>query len=316
MIDIPTRQRWSTSDVETRHALAYWVDRICHSFLEIDIDSPAREHFRARLDQCELGPATLYIVEADSQVIRRTPQRIAGSRYGGYFLLQLRQGQIRFQQFGREAQINAGDCVVVDCSAPYRLECVHTTRSVALRLPQQWLRNWVPEPEGIVCRPFKNGTGWNTALSSALACLDTDVDQLALPEGVVAEQMAALLALAAGPQIHASRGTDKLLQRIRSSLRERCSEPGLTPSAIADMNGISKRYLHYLFAQTETTFGNELMRMRLDAAKRMLSDQRYSALTVSEIAARCGFLEPSHFARRFRKGFGVGPSEFRLALKS
>ncbi len=183
-------------------------------------------------------------------------------------------------------------------------------------MPQQWLKNWIPEPEGLVGRPFRNGAGWSTPLSSALACLDTDKDSLALPEGVVAEQIAALFALAAGPQIHASSGTEKLLQRIRSSIRERCHEPGLAPSAIADMNGISKRYLHYLFAQTQTTFGNELMRMRLEAAKRLLSDQRYAALTVSEIAARCGFLEPSHFARRFRKGFGVGPTEFRFSLKS
>jgi AraC-like DNA-binding protein len=321
MLDKPgrdklARQRWSTNDVETRHALAYWVDTICQSFLEIDIDSPARERFRAKLDQCELGPATLYIVEADSQVVRRTPQRISGSRYAGYFVLQLRQGQQRLTQFGREAVISAGDCVVVDCTAPYKLECMPTTRSVALRVPQQWLKNWVPEPEAIVARPFKYGTGWSTPLSSALACLDTNEDELALPEGVVAEQIAALLALAAGPQVQASSGTDKLLLRIRSSIRERCNEPGLTPTAVADMNGISKRYLHHLFAQTGTTFGNELMRMRLDAAKRMLADQRYSALAVSEIAARCGFLEPSHFARRFRKGFGVGPSEFRLSLKS
>ncbi len=134
MPEKPARQSWSTADVDSRHALAYWVDTICQSFLEIDIDSPAREHFRGRLDQYELGPATLYIVEADSQTIRRTPQRIAGSRYAGYFLLQLRQGQLRFQQFGRESHVNAGDCVLIDCSAPYRLECLPTTRSVALEV--------------------------------------------------------------------------------------------------------------------------------------------------------------------------------------
>ncbi len=88
-------------------------------------------------------------------------------------------------------------------------------------------------------------------------------------------------------------------------------ESGLTPTAIAEMNGISKRYLHYLFAQTDTTFGSELMRVRLDAARRLLADHRYAALTVSDIAARCGFLEPSHFARRFRKAYGEGPTEFR-----
>lgn len=308
------RQRWSTTDVESRHALAYWVDTVCKSFLEIDIDSPDRSRFQARLDQAEFGPATLYLIEADTQTVRRTPARIAHSRYAGYFLLRLCAGQLRFQQYGRESCIEAGDCVLVDCNAPYRLECLPTTRSAILRFPRDWLRNWLPAPENVAGRPLRSGAGWSAALSAALANLDTDSDQeLALPAGVVAEQIAALLALAAGPQTNAAKGSEKLLHRIRRSIHERCQESGLTPGAIAQEHGISKRYLHHLFAQTSTTFGSELMRLRLEAAHRLLSDRRYTALTVSEVAARCGFLEPSHFARRFRKAFGLGPVEFRAA---
>ena len=308
------RQRWSTSDVESRNALAYWVDTICKSFLEIDIDSPQRHQFHGRLEQSALGPATLNLIEADPQIIRRTPARIAHSRYAGYFLLQLRAGQLRFQQYGRDARIEAGDCVLVDCNSPYRLECVQTTRSVAVRFPQDWLRNWVPAPENLACRPFRPGTGWSTTLCAALTSLDTTrAEELALPEGVVAEQIAALLALAAGPEAHASRGGEKLLSRVRRTIRDRCHESGLTPGAIAEAHGISKRYLHYLFAHTNSTFGDELMQMRLDCAQRLLSDIRFSALSVSEVAARSGFLEPSHFARRFRKAFGSGPMKFRLA---
>jgi AraC-like DNA-binding protein len=306
------RHHWSTADVEPRHALAYWVDTICKSFLEIDIDSPDREHFQARLDESDLGPAKLYLVEADTQTVRRTPTRIAHSRYAAYFLLQLRTGQLRFQQYGREAFIQPGDSVLVDCNAPYRLECLPTTRTVAIRFPQDWLKNWVPAPESLAARPFRSGVGWSTALSAALANLDSD-EELALPPGVVAEQIAALLALAAGPEIHASSGSEKLLKRILSTIRDRCHEPGLSPGAVADIHGISKRYLHYLFAHASTTFGNELMRTRLESARRLLSDKRYDALSVSEVAARCGFLEPSHFARRFRKAFGSGPTEFRAA---
>lgn len=141
MLERPARQHWSTADVDSRHALAYWVDTICQSFLEIDIESPMRERFRARLDQSSLGPATLHLVEADTQKIRRTPARIAHSRYAAFFLLQLRAGQVHLQQYGRDSCIEVGDCVLIDCNAPYRLECLDTTRSVALRFPRDWLRN-------------------------------------------------------------------------------------------------------------------------------------------------------------------------------
>jgi AraC family transcriptional regulator, positive regulator of tynA and feaB len=312
--DRPARLQWSTADVDSRHALAYWVDTICESFLEIDIDSPDRHQFRARLDQTELGPATLHLVEADTQIIRRTPARIAHTRYAGYFLLHLRAGRLCFEQYGRRSRIEAGDCVLIDCNAPYRLDCLNTTRSVALRFPREWLRNWLPAPESLAGSPLRSGTGWSTALGAALATLDTDrEEELALPEGVVAEQIAALLALAAGPGARASRGSEKLLNRIRQTIRDRCHMPGLTPGDIAAANGISKRYLHYLFAHSNNTFGGELMRTRLECAHRLLSDTRYTAPAVSEVAARCGFVEPSHFARRFRKAYGVGPTQFRAA---
>jgi AraC-like DNA-binding protein len=314
LLERPARQRWTTADVDPRHALAYWVDTVCKSFLEIDIDSPRRDRFHGLLEQSDLGPATLYLVEADTQTVQRTSARIAHSRYAGYFLLHLRTGQLRFQQHGRDSCIEAGDCVLVDCNSPYRLECHPTTRSVAMRFSQEWLKNWIPSPESIAGQPFRPDNGWSNALCAALANLDTDRDDaLALPPGTVAEQIAALLALAAGPDAHVATATEKLFGRIKRTIRDRCHEPGLAPGDIAEMHGISKRYLHYLFSQSATTFGSELMRMRLAMAHRLLSDKRYAALTVSEVAARCGFLEPSHFARRFRKAFGTGPSDFRVA---
>lgn len=313
----PARQRWSTADVESRHALAYWVDTICKSFLEIDIDSPDRQHFRGQLEQTELGPAALYRVEADTQTVQRTRAGIAHSRYGGYFLLQLRAGHLRFQQHGRDSRITVGECVLIDCNAPYRLECLDSTLSIAMRFPQDWLRNWLPAPETLAGRPLQPGAGWSGALCAALTNLDTDYeDELAVPAGTVAEQIAVLLALCAGRDAQALTVSEKLFQRIRRSIRDRCHEAGLSPATIADEHGISKRYLHYLCAHAGTTFRDELMRTRLECAHRLLSDGRYDALPIGEITGRCGFVEPSHFARRFRKAYGLGPKEFRAARQS
>lgn len=314
MIPTPARRSWSTADVDSRHALSYWVDTICSSFLEIEIDSPDRDRFSARLDQFDLGPATVSLVQADSQSIRRTPERIARSGYAGFFLLQLRSGRLGLQQYGRECVVEPGDSVLIDCNGSYRLECLGKTRSVAVRFSHDWLRNWVPGPERLTAKPIRSDGAWGSVLSSALATLDSEHEtDFALPPSAVAEQFGSLLALAVGPETHALTPSDKLLNRIRGTIRDRCSDPGLTPTSVADAHGISKRYLHYLFAQKSITFRSELIRVRLDAAQRLLSDKRYSALTVGEVAARCGFLEPSHFTRRFRKAYGAGPSDFRAS---
>lgn len=309
---VAARHQWTTEDVEPRHALAYWVDTICRSFLEIDIASPEPAGFRARLDSAEFGSGSWYLVQAGAQQVRRTPARIARSRAAWTILMQIRSGRQVFRQYGRECLLGAGDCVVVDCTEPYELDCLGPTRSVVLRFPQDWLSAWLPSVECAAARVFRAGEGWGGALSAALAGLDgVSETELALPPGTVAEQLAGLVALAAGPQARATRPTDRLYRQLQASLRERCHDAALTPAALADAQGISRRYLHHLFARAGTTFGAELMQLRLEAARRLLDDQRWSALGISEVAARCGFAEPSHFARRFRQAFGRSPQDYR-----
>jgi AraC-like DNA-binding protein len=308
------RHRWTTEDVEPRHALAYWVDTVCRSFLEIDIDSPERSAFRARLDAVPLGSGSLYLVQARTQYVRRTARNIASGTGDWTILMQIREGQQRFTQHGRECELGPGDCTLVDCAEPYELDCHGTTRSVVLRFPREWLATWLPSPEAAAAHVFSPGAGWGGALCAAMAglenCVETD---LQLPAGTVADQLAGLVALAAGPEARALRPQDKLYRQLRSALHERCLEADLSPAQFAASQGISRRYLHLLFARDGTTFGGEVMRLRLEAAHRLLSDRRCDALTVLEVASRCGFAEPSHFARRFRGAYGLGPLEFRKA---
>jgi AraC family transcriptional activator of tynA and feaB len=305
------RHRWTTRDVEPQFALAYWVETVCRSFLEIGIDSPERGQFQAQLDSVSFGSGSLYMVQAHTQNVRRTREHIAHSRSAWTILMQVREGQARFRQHGRECAVHAGDCVVVDCSEPYQLDCQGPTRSLVLRLPQDWLAAWLPSTEAAAARTFSPGQGWGGALSAAMAGLDSCVEtDLALPAGTVADQLAGLVALAVGPQAPA-RPADKLFRQLHNALRECCLESELSPARFASNHGISLRYLHLLFSRAGTTFGGELMRLRLEAAHRLLSDPRCQSLTVQEVATRCGFAEPSHFARRFRRAYGLGPLELR-----
>ena len=304
--------RWSTSDVEPRRALSYWIDTICDAILELDIDSPDRDNFRARLDQRKFGPGTLGVVEAPTQSIYRTRARISRSLHNSFYLLHMRTGSMRYRRQGRDTYVRTGDCVLLDCKERFLLDCPQATRCVVLRFPEDWLRTWRPTPERFVAKTFSPSAGWSAALGSALANLDTTMEEeLALPDSVIAEQIGALLALAAGPRGHVTSGRDQIRARLVQTLRDRCHEPDLTPAAVASDNGISKRYLHYLFLQLNTTFGQELIRLRLECAHRLLNDKRYDEVSVIEVAARCGFIAPSHFARRFRQIYGVGPDQFR-----
>jgi AraC family transcriptional regulator, positive regulator of tynA and feaB len=301
-------RHWSTEQVDPRHALAYWVDTICDRFLELEIDTPLRQRFQASLDQTDLGPATANFIRADIQRVRRTRAKISSMSAPLYVLLQLRVGHIEFRQLGRETRVGPGECVFIDGTEPYELECPQPTSALALRLPAQWLGRWLARPEHLAGRRF-GATGWSAALCAALASLEIEsCDQLALTRDQVAEQVASLLTLAVGNETPSSTAHLKLFDQLMRTLKGRFHEPDLSLTSVAAEHGISKRTLYYAFADAGTTFVHELMRLRLERARQLLSDR---SLSVTEVAVRCGFNDSSHFARRFRQQFGLAPAQLR-----
>lgn len=310
----PMSRHWSTSAVSQQQALAYWVDTVCDQFLELEIDTPVRSCFHACLDQVELGPATANFLEAETQLVRRTKAKIARMHSPMFMLMQLRVGSVRFKQQGREVRVGPGECVFIDGTEPYELECPHLTKAVALRLPGDWLRGWLAQPEQYAARLFTAG-GWSSALCAAVASLEVDsCDQLALPRDAIADPIVTLLKMAIGPEREASPQQPLLFNRLLRTLQNRFHEPDLSPLHVAAEHGISARSVHYAFARTGTTFVERLMELRLKRGRDMLSDGHLFDLPVAEVAARCGFADPSHFARRFRKRFGQSPLEFRTAV--
>ena len=278
----PPRRCWSTEDVQPRHALAYWVDSICQVMLELDIEAAGSDFFSAQLDQYSLGPATANFLRATPQWVSRTRRRISRSHNDAFQLIHLRDGEFELEQYGRSGLLRGGDCVLVDSSEPL-LQCAlppRTTRCLILQLPAQWLGTWLPKPELLAGRVLHPNGGWSAALSAAMAALQpTELKDLALPPGVVADQIASLLALAGGPVETDSLGPDVLTDRLFRVLRDRYHEIGLTPAAVAGDLGISARYLHHLFAKRTTTFGRELGEVRLERARELLNDRRFADIS-------------------------------------
>jgi transcriptional regulator GlxA family with amidase domain len=172
------------------------------------------------------------------------------------------------------------------------------------------LSRWLARPEHLAARRF-GAEGWSAALCAAVASLDiASCDQLALSREQVAEQIVSLLTLAVGSptasQTHP--GRCRLFDRLMHTLKGRFQDPDLSLASVAAEHRISKRTLYYAFAEANTTFVHELMSLRLQHARQLLSERD---LSVTEVAASCGFNDSSHFARRFRRQFGIAPAQVR-----
>jgi AraC family transcriptional activator of tynA and feaB len=141
-----------------------------------------------------------------------------------------------------------------------------------------------------------------------------------LPSQVMADQMGALLALAAQelqghlPGVQAPNVQQRA--RIHACIEQRCPELQLTAADIAASLNLSPRTLHRTLAAHGETFGKKLIDARLDMASRMLRSRSFDRVTIAEIGKRAGFLDPSHFARVCRVRFGRTPRRLRRNRES
>lgn len=105
---------------------------------------------------------------------------------------------------------------------------------------------------------------------------------------------------------------DELVWIAREWLLEHLGEPLRIP-ALAAHCGLSTRSLNRRFrAALGTTPLDFLQEARIQSARELL---RASDLAISEIAARCGYPDPSHFSRRFSARAGSSPQEYRRRVR-
>jgi len=77
---------------------------------------------------------------------------------------------------------------------------------------------------------------------------------------------------------------------------------------LAGRYGISPRAVYQYFANNGVSLGEKIKHNRLRHARRMLCIAE-AGETVTSIALRCGFNNPGHFAKEYRKVYGETPSE-------
>lgn len=114
-------------------------------------------------------------------------------------------------------------------------------------------------------------------------------------------------------QKNAEVGKEKIVEAIKSYLSENIANP-VTLDDVVGRVCFSKTFVKTLFRE-KTGMGiiRYLTELRIDAAKRLISENKY---TFSEIAAMCGFSTIHYFSNSFKKETGMSPSEYSKTVKS
>ena len=109
------------------------------------------------------------------------------------------------------------------------------------------------------------------------------------------------------PRTHESRRRLYLMARVVIARHYR--QP-LTLARVARALASSPRQIQRAFEQFGgSSFSEQLMERRLSVAADVLLEQR--SIPVADVARLVGYRQGSHFARAFRRRYGVSPAEFR-----
>lgn len=101
----------------------------------------------------------------------------------------------------------------------------------------------------------------------------------------------------------------QLIQPAIDRIRRDFTDRNLTVAELAALCNMSENYFRRIFGQE---FGCSpkayIIHRRIEYAKALLSDERFS---VAEIAEMCGYFEPCHFSREFKRITGIAPKDYK-----
>ena len=277
------------------------------------------EKARPKLDLSlhQFGPAKLSQSFFSPHRFCRTLSHVSTDSCDYFGIYLVKKGGAVFANARNEVALSPGNYVLIDNRAAHKRQVEETCVMTGVHFPRFWLESKFPNPEQFVLSPVPL-SGWGLALSVALDAISPDtMDAQPLPPDTLAEQVAYLMALAYGhPDAAPRNARGTTLERIRRAMRERLQDPTLSPASLAQAEGVALRTLYALFAAAGSSFGQELISLRLEQARALLGNPRFDAYSIDEIAQMNGFVSASHFGQRFRKAYGLTPRSYRVIRRS
>lgn len=304
----------STDQIVPANRSAHWSRVIAETYFPLHLSFRDAGAFSGQLDRRQMGEVSLSRLKTEALHYERRPTHIAHNGEEEYLITVPRRSPVEFRQVGREVRCDPGGFILERCDEPYRFSYGASNELSVLKVSKKALAEKVRDPDRFCARVIDARTG----LPALFTGMMQQLQELPTTEGRAAEvlgrQMIEVLALtldeAAGDD-HQVRTAVRAghLRRAEQVIRKNLSNTALSPDLVADACGISKRYLHELFGDTNQTVSQFIREERLVAARDLIRSS--PALSMAEIAYRYGFCDQAQFSRLFKARFGKAPSEWR-----
>ncbi|MFA4994286.1 MAG: helix-turn-helix domain-containing protein [Bdellovibrionales bacterium] len=276
--------------------------------------APERENdIFGSVDGCIFGTTPLNFWIVDGIQYNRTRQDCARNPNTDYSFFYIRSGSAEIRQRNRITKVHSGDCLFVDLAEPCFLTSTSLLRFTSLHIASELIKSLIPSPQNMTATVLPKQSAWVSALTATMHALTPEVVKLPFyTQKDLFAHICCLLSLSVQRDEPIIKNDKALMLNLfRQSIHERFYKSGLSPRDVAEEHKVSTRTLHSVFANTKSSFGRELLSIRMNRACHILRDPRFDNKTIAEVGFLVGFPNPSHFTTRFTKAHGVTPSAYR-----
>ncbi|MGW6690397.1 helix-turn-helix domain-containing protein [Streptomyces sp. NPDC054961] len=262
------------------------------------------------------GDVTITLVTGEAHEAIRPGRHIRPDPGESLRVFRALAGEIHVHQDGRRGQASGPQIICCDSSRPYRLVFPRAFHVVEVLLPHRHLGMAAGDTEKLTATGWCGRLGAGALLSQLLAGLHDHGTEIHSAVDRVGATVAGLTAAVLADRLRHVAAEDEvarhgLMLNIQSYIRERLSDPGLTPQAVAEHHNISLRYLQRIFQDHGTSPARWIRDERLARCRSELRDPRLEHLPVGVIGERSGLYQASHFSRLFRDRYGFTPRGYR-----
>ena len=295
-----------------------WHDTIARTYFPLDLKFREPDSFGGDLTIWDLGDVSLSRLASRALQYRRLPHHFRSERDEQFLITVPAQSEIFFAQCGKEVRCNPGGFILERSHEPYEFSHAEAADLWVLKVDSRRLNHLVRAPDRFCSLEFDARDGAGGLFADMLHLIPGRFDAMTdETRATVGRQLIDLLVLALKADARTltsaqSSVREAHLTRIESFVRRNLHDPMLDPEIIARSCGISTRYLHELFRDTNQTLGSWIRDQRLEACRTALADPGHHS-TVAEIAYRWGFSDQAQFSRSFRSRYGCSPKEYRAA---
>jgi AraC-like DNA-binding protein len=270
----------------------------------------------AKVHAYDLGPAKVLTIDASGTTLRRTP-RMARAMNDCPIALAMPLRTVNRLTWEREDQsFDRRDLMLVDLSAPYTYGWQGDGASYAFHVDYEHL----DLPMDVIHTAALNlrTSPIYALVRDHITRVMTDAQQISdsgtAPDvgAASAELMRALIVSAADDSRRLQDAMHSaLIERVLAYVRHHLRDHDLTPAKIAAGNAISVRELYRIYERRGLSLEQSITQQRLLGAHDDLTASRGRDIAIATIASRWGFSNPSFFASRFKREFGMSPRQWR-----